>query len=148
MALFTGQSHGEDHAARTLQGWLDLLGKDGSLPAVVARIGVADWEHDMPRIAGAAQLYVWENRFAITSSRTANLKLLVVPDQDPAGSRPIVIGILDPRTGRGVYLPWARRYVDNVAEGNLMPRWMVAELAAAHDSDEASATGTPFKATP
>ncbi len=148
LTLFTAHSRAQDSFPRTLQGWLDFLGKDGSLPSVVARIGVADWESDVPRVAIHGQLYVWENRFYIDDTRSASLRLLVVPDEDPAGSHPIVVGILDQRTGRGVYLPWAGRYLPNVAEGNHMPRWMVSALAGAQDTDEAKATTTPVKSQP
>ena len=146
--LLMPQARAEDISPRTLQGWLDFLANDGGLPSVVARIGVADWERDMPRVTTGGQLYVWESRFYIGPNKTVSLRLLVVPDQDPAGSHPIVVGILDPRTGHGVFLPWARRYVDNLPEGNQMPRWMVSELAGVQDTEEAQATGAPAKARP
>ena len=146
LTLLPAQSRAQENYPRTLQGWLDFLGKDGGLPSVVARIGVADWERDVPRAASHGQLYVWEDRYYIDPSKNASLRLLVVPDEDPAGSHPIVVGILDPRTGHGVYLPWARRYLDNVPEGNHMPSWMVSELAGIHDADEAQAAGASTKA--
>jgi hypothetical protein len=148
VALMTSRVRADDISPRTLQGWLDFLGNEQGLPSVVARIGVADWERDEPRVAIRGQLYVWEDHFSIGAGKTASLRLLVVPDQDPAGAHPIVVGILDPRTGRGIFLPWARRYMDNLPDGNHMPRWMVSELAGATDRDEAQAAASPVKPLP
>jgi len=142
LTLLPAQSRAQDNYPRTLQGWLDFLGKDGGLPSVVARIGVADWERDVPRAASHGQLYVWEDRFYLDGAHNSSLRLLVVPDDDPAGSHPIVIGIVDPKTGRGTYLPWAARYVSSVPDGNRMPRWMVEELSGLQDTQEADAAST------
>lgn len=98
--------------------------------SIVNRIGGADWEKDAGNVIPKAQLYAWENRFYLSPTLNGRLELLVVPDENPTGSQPIAVGILDPRTGHGVYLPWARRYVDGVPPDYHIPRRIARELEA------------------
>jgi len=130
LALLTLQAHAQDTSVRTLQGWLDFLGKDPNLGAVVTRIGSADSEKNASKVTPEAQMYVWPNRFYIDDTKNGDLDLIAVPNGDPAGSQLIVIAILDPRNGSGIYLPWARRYVFHVPYENRIPREVMAQLLA------------------
>jgi hypothetical protein len=111
--LFAGEGFGQDMTVRDMHGWLDFLVKDASLSSVVHRIGKADDERDATKLAPKAQMYIWNSRFQTGASKDENLDLIAVPDTDPNLNQMIVIAILDPVRRRGIYLPWAGRYLDN-----------------------------------
>ena len=124
----TSNSFSQETTVKPLQGWLDFLVQDASLASVVNRIGLADEATSADKIAPNAQLYVWHNRFESGSAKDDSLELVAIPDQEPTGSRMMVIAILDPGNRKGIYLPWARRYVDNVPRGNSIPRYLLSTL--------------------
>jgi len=124
----TLRSPGQDTSAKPLQDWLDFLVRDASLASVTERIGSADREKSVDYMASQAQMYIWNNRFENGTTKNSRLELVAVPDNDPAGPQMIVIAILDPSLHRGIYLPWARRFVNNVPSGNLIRRALLAEL--------------------
>lgn len=123
------QSIGLDTAPRALQGWLDFLVQDSSLASVINRIGQADEEKSANKIAPNAEMYIWHDRFRVDATKDGNLQLIAVPDEDPVGRRMMVVAILDPNRRRGIYLPWARRYVQDVPRGNYMSRYVLSTLA-------------------
>jgi len=128
LALFPLHSRAQDTSVKPLQGWLDFLVSNASLSSVVARIGGADTAKSVNYLAPNAQMYIWENRFYLDSQKTARLELVAVPDGDPANRQMIVIAIIDPARPRGIYLPWAGRYVDTVPHSNYIPRGIMQAL--------------------
>jgi len=118
----------QDKTAKPLQGWLDFLVSDAKLPGIVERIGNADQEKSVAYIAPNAELYIWNNRFANGTKENARLEMVGVPNGDPIDPAVIVIAIIDPNRARGIYMPWARRYVDDVPDRGFIPETMLAEL--------------------
>ena len=127
--LFTLQSLGQDTTARNLQEWLDFLGQDSRLSAVIDRIGGADKEKSVNKVAPNAESYVWYNRFKNGTTTNGNLELVVAPEQRTNGSEMVVVAIMDGRHHKGIYLPWAWRFVDYVPSGNRIPNNVLKELA-------------------
>ncbi len=128
VAILALRCPAQDSSAKPLQGWLDFLVQDASLDSVTHRIGVPDKEKSADYMAPHARMYIWFNRFESDATRNHRLELVAIPDGDPAGSRMIVIAILDPEGRRGIYLPWARRFVDDVPTGNLISNELLGEL--------------------
>jgi hypothetical protein len=128
LALLPIQSWAQDTSARNLQGWLDFLVPDATMPSIVSRIGPADAEKSVDYLAPNARLYIWNNKFYNGTTEGARLELVTVSDNDPLGAHQIAIAIIDPNRGRGIYLPWARRFVDNVPAENHIRHTFVAEM--------------------
>jgi hypothetical protein len=128
VALLPMESWGQDTGAKPLQDWLDFLVTEATVPSVVDRIGQPDVEKSVAYMAPNAQLYVWYNRFERGPKKEARLELVAVPDNNPLGSQMMVIAIIDPNGPRGIYMPWAPRYVDNVPMGYHVGHAMMAAL--------------------
>ena len=128
LAAFPLQSWAQDTSARTLQGWLDFLGQDPSLASVFHRIGDADKEKNVDKIASHARMYVWYGRFENDTGKNDRLDLVAAPDEEPDGPHMIVIAVLDPVSRRGIYLPWAWRYVDDMPRGTFIPHVLMQAL--------------------
>jgi hypothetical protein len=129
-ALLTLQSFGQDITVRPLQGWLDFLAKDASLSSVVHRIGKADEERNVDKIASDAQMYMWYGRFATGATKDDSLELIAIPDPDPNLRQMIVVAILDPVRRRGIYLPWAGRYLEDVPHESFIPHYLMDTLGS------------------
>jgi hypothetical protein len=128
LALIPLQSWAQDTAAKPLQGWLDFLVSDASMGSVVHRIGVADEEKDVAYFAPNAQMFTWYNRFDANTNQYNRLEMVAVPDGDPVTHEMIVVAIIDPNRGRGIYMPWAARYVDTAYRSHYIPRGIMQAM--------------------